>query len=171
MGGVAGGSPGVLQAEGGDGTRQSARSAPPEAAPSAFLSSQQGLPHQGVVLEAGMLPGAMLRAAMLPGAVSAPEQPAAASAPAGAAQKRRLEMQPPGGVQPPSPFSSPNLRFLAGFLDAPGLPPAQGAPQPWSHAERGREEGKLPAAAPAKLQRGANTAKTISRFDRLSSSR
>jgi len=158
-----------VQAESSGAARRSARGAAAEAPPPAFLP--QALPQQGVQgtgVPQQVVTGA--EPAALPGAIPAPElRPAegaaagaAASAPAaaGAAQKRQLDA-------PPSPFSSPNLRFLAGFLDAPGLQPSGGAPPLWGHGEQGREEGKLPGASQAKLQRGANTAKTISRFDNL----
>lgn len=85
-----------------------------------------------------------------------PASPAAAAvaAAAAAAGKRGL----PGTPPPLDPFSSPNLRYLASFLDQPGQ----------------NEQGELfgdEAKPPAKLQRVANTSKTMNRFDRLAATR
>ena len=84
-----------------------------------------------------------------------PASPAAAAvaAAAAAAGKRGLP-----GTPPLDPFSSPNLRYLASFLDQPGQ----------------NGQGELfgdEAKPPAKLQRVANTSKTMNRFDRLAATR
>ena len=162
--------PGASGAEqGGDSSggaaRRSARGGAAGEAPSAaaaFLPPQQGVaapqgvvPQQGVVMEPAL-------ASSPPAAAGASAEAAGPSA--GGGQKRPLAEE-----APPSPFSSPNLRFLAGFLDAPGMPSGGAPPQLWGHAERiGADDGKGPGGGgQAKLQRGANTAKAIGRFDRL----
>lgn len=161
--------PGALQAEQAESSgvaRRSARGSGAEAPPAAaaFLPPQQGVavPQQGVVTEAAALHGATPAPAGSPPAAAGAGAEAGTSA--GGAQKRPLSEE-----APPSPFSSPNLRFLAGFLDAPGMPSGGAPPQLWGHAERiGADDGKGPGGGgQAKLQRGANTAKAIGRFDRL----
>lgn len=138
--------------------REGSAGAPPAAA--AFAP-----PQPGVVSEAAALLGTTPAPAGAPAAAAGAGGAAASlgASSGGGGRKRPLSEEAPA-----SPFSSPNLRFLAGFLDAPGLPPTGGALLPaavWGHAERiGAEEGK---GGPAKLQRGASTAKTLGSFDRL----
>ena len=121
--------PGALQAEQAESSgvaRRSARGSGAEAPPAAaaFLPPQQGVavPQQGVVTEAAALHGATPAPAGSPPAAAGAGAEAGTSA--GGAQKRPLSEE-----APPSPFSSPNLRFLAGFLDAPGLQPGGAPPQ------------------------------------------
>jgi hypothetical protein len=159
--------PGASQAESRRSARGAAAEAPPAAAaflpPQRGVAPQQGVPQQGVVSEPAALHSATPAPAGSPTAAAGLGSAAGSSA--GEGQKRPLSEE-----EAPSPFSSPNLRFLAGFLDAPGMQPSGGAPpQLWGHAERaGADEGRgAGGGGQAKLQRGASTAKTIGRFDRL----
>ena len=159
--------PGASQAESRRSARGAAAEAPPAAAaflpPQRGVAPQQGVPQQGVVSEPAALHSATPAPAGSPTAAAGLGRAAGSSA--GGGQKRPLSEE-----EAPSPFSSPNLRFLAGFLDAPGMQPSGGAPpQLWGHAERaGADEGRgAGGGGQAKLQRGASTAKTIGRFDRL----
>jgi len=131
-------------------------------AAAAFLPPQQGVAApQGVVPQQGVV--------MEPAPAGSPPAAAGASAEAAGPSAGGGQKRPLAEEAPPSPFSSPNLRFLAGFLDAPGMPSGGAPPQLWGHAERiGADDGKGPGGGgQAKLQRGANTAKAIGRFDRL----
>lgn len=73
---------------------------------------------------------------------------------------RAHEVPPPHHESgtPDSPFSSPNLRFLANFLDAPAAPDTCQIPP---------ARDTSVDALPAKIQRRANTSNTAKTFDRL----